>query len=114
VAEKGPRLADVVGKGRLSRTVQIFFPKSKKNFEAGFSRAGVHGAFTSRSPLTKSLGESRPHLPYKFSLGPKGICKVFEVFYVLEVFMSWDLGHEANPKSVEPPPDREARLGKPH
>jgi hypothetical protein len=39
VAETGPRLANVVGKGRLSLT--DFFPKLKNNFEAAFSRVKV-------------------------------------------------------------------------
>jgi hypothetical protein len=35
-------------------------------------------------------------------------------FCVFEDFMSWDLGHETNPKSVKGRPDRAVRLGKPH
>jgi hypothetical protein len=41
--------------GRVDLVLQVFFPKFENNFEAGFSRVDVHGLFTSRSPLEKSV-----------------------------------------------------------
>jgi hypothetical protein len=45
------------------------------------------------------------HSSLKQFLVPKGFEK-FRAFCVFEVFMSWGLGHEANPKSVKGRPDR--------
>jgi hypothetical protein len=47
-------------------------------------------------------------------LVPKGPAVVLKFFCVFEVFMSWDLGHEANPKSAKGRLDRAVRLDKPH
>jgi hypothetical protein len=46
------------------------------------------------SDFGKKIYKTKPALPNNFSLGPKEIWEVFEIF------ASWDLGHEANPKSA--------------
>jgi hypothetical protein len=73
--------------GRADLALEIFFPKSKNNFEAGFSRIKVYNVFAS---LTLVLGKSHLEsfsdfgkkiyriklaLPNNFSLGPKGFWK---------------------------------------
>ena len=90
--------------GRVDLVLQIFFPKFENNFEADFSRVEVCVVFASRSPLGKSLTlalekshskpfsdfgkkiyKAKPALPNNFSLGPKGIWEVFEVFVFLKL-----------------------------
>jgi hypothetical protein len=85
VAETGPRLANVAGKGRLTVVLQIFFPEFKNNFEAAFSRAGqglrhfclaiAAGKIANFDPRKVALKiyKTKPALPSNFSLGPKGI-----------------------------------------
>jgi hypothetical protein len=54
---------------------QIFDPKFENNFKASFSGVGVHGVFTSRSPLEKllALALEKSHL-IKIAFGLQGKC----------------------------------------
>jgi hypothetical protein len=54
VAETGPRLVLRL-QGRASLVLEAFFPAFEMKFEADFPRVEVHGVFTSRSPLKKSV-----------------------------------------------------------
>jgi hypothetical protein len=89
--------------GRADLVLQIFLPKLENNFEAAFSSVKVSDVFALRSPMEKSLtltlekSHSKPFsnfgkkiyqtkaaLPNNFSLGPKEIYEVCEVFVFLK------------------------------